>query len=154
MKSIYRILALFVAVQMAVYTGIQTASSTAIRENNKANLGPQAPEQNDTYLPLMYNDLRNQQIFGLEIWNAAAEIKSQKAQESGVHWVRYMAFNWAEIEPFRTNPPTYNWDAVDEKGLKNLNDYGLQTIGIIYHTPSWAEKIPGETCGVLQTVGG
>ena len=149
MKSVHRILGFFIAIQMAVYTGIQTVSSTSITENNLPNLGLQAPDQSDLFLPLLYNNLRNQHIFGLEIWNASAEIRVQKAEDSGAYWVRYMAFNWAEIEPYRTYPPTYHWETVDEAGLKYLNEHNLQTIGIIYHTPSWAEKIPGETCGPI-----
>jgi hypothetical protein len=105
----------------------------------------------DIYLPLIKNNARLQSIFGIEINNPDEDSLMEKAEESGAYWVRHLAFSWAEIEPTRTNPPTYNWSAVDETGLQNFKNKNLKTIGVVYHTPSWAQQISGEKCGPIAS---
>lgn len=106
-------------------------------------------EDKKIFLPIVKNGERDKTVFGMEIVTLN-EDRIKKAEESGTYWVRTIAFSWAKIEPIRKDPPEYNWDAVDENYLKELNKKGLKTIAIIYHTPTWAEKIPGETCGPIH----
>ncbi len=101
---------------------------------------------NDIFLPIVKNGDRAQTVFGMEIINPSNTTIMQKAEDTGAYWVRYLAFNWAEIESVRG---TYNWNAIDETALQNIKNKNLKTIGIIYHTPTWAQKISGKTCGPI-----
>jgi len=69
---------------------------------------------------------------------------------AGSRWVRILAFPWDQIEPVRTTPPTYNWAAVDAQSLINARAAGMETIAIVHFTPSWAQSIPGVSCGPIQ----
>jgi len=101
----------------------------------------------DIFLPFISS--HPQSLFGMEVINPSSLSIMQKAKDSGTYWVRYNAFNWADIEPIRTNPPTYNWSAVNETALRNITASDLRTIGLILKTPSWAQKIPGKACGPI-----
>jgi hypothetical protein len=118
---------------------IETVFSASV--NEQANV--------DIFLPLIKNGSRPQTVFGMEVINPSSSSIMQKAEDSGTYWVRYNAFNWADIEPTRTNPPTYNWNAVNETALRNIPASDLRTIGLILKTPSWAQKIPGKACGPI-----
>jgi hypothetical protein len=72
------------------------------------------------------------------------------AVAAGVYWLRFDVFRWDEIEPVRTNPPTYHWETVDEASLRNAAAGGLQVIAAIKSTPSWAQKVPGSFCGPVK----
>jgi hypothetical protein len=71
-----------------------------------------------------------------------------KAADSGAYWVRFNAFDWDKIEPIQNG--SYDWNTVDESGLKNLSGQGLQVIATIRFTPEWAQKIPGKYCGPIR----
>ena len=72
-----------------------------------------------------------------------------KAQSANVSMVRYASFSWKDIEPVRTNPPTYNWGTVNESGLLEIASKGFSVIGTIKYTPNWAQKYPGYSCGPI-----
>jgi len=72
------------------------------------------------------------------------------ALEAGVHWLRLAAFHWDQIEPVYTDPPTYRWDRVDEAGLRQAAEAGLEVIAIVQFTPEWAQQIPGVACGPIR----
>lgn|GEM_PF-1717482 len=72
------------------------------------------------------------------------------ARAAGVQWARLDAFNWADIEPVRTEPPTYHWETVDEESLVNATAARLETIAIVRHTPVWAQKVVGYACGPIK----
>jgi hypothetical protein len=73
-----------------------------------------------------------------------------QAVAADVHWIRFSAFRWNEIEPVRTTPPTYNWAEVDEASLLKAQENGLQVIAIVHYTPTWAQKYPGSACGPIK----
>lgn len=68
----------------------------------------------------------------------------------GLQWVRFDAFNWALIEPVRTEPPTYHWEAVDEQSLVNASAAHMELIAVVRHTPEWAQKVAGYACGPIK----
>jgi hypothetical protein len=72
------------------------------------------------------------------------------AAEAGLYWVRFDVFRWDEIEPVRTNPPTYHWETVDETSLLNAVASGLEVIAVIQYTPDWAQKVSGSYCGPVK----
>lgn len=73
-----------------------------------------------------------------------------QAVEAGVHWVRISAFLWDQIQPEDSEPPQYNWSAVDEESLKNISASGMETIAIVKFTPAWAQKVPGVACSTIK----
>ena len=101
--------------------------------------------EHNTYLPLIMTPIQLP-IFGAET-SRGGVYHIQKAQEANLYWLRYGVFNWNEIEPVRTDPPTYHWESVDENALLEASQRGLTVIAIIKYTPAWAQKIPGVACG-------
>lgn len=89
-------------------------------------------------------------VFGVQMSRIRESGGLSKALEAQVHWVRFGAFSWDKIEPVRTNPPTYHWGVVDETGLVNAANHGLETIAIIIRAPLWAQKYPGIACGPIK----
>jgi hypothetical protein len=73
-----------------------------------------------------------------------------QAVRAGAYWIRFGAFNWDEIQPLQTDPPQYNWAAVDELSLKNIAATGTQAIAIVRFAPPWAQKVPGAACGPIK----
>jgi len=109
-------------------------------------------ENKPIFLPLVINGEKVEQslpVYGTEIINPNNANTMQKAEEVGTYWVRYLAFNWSNIEPIRSDPPTYKWDVVNETALQNINNQNLSTLAIIYNTPTWAQKISGKTCSPI-----
>ena len=97
------------------------------------------------YLPLVIRD-RLRTPFGIEpIWISQGNYPN--IQSLKPYWLRYSAFNWNAIEPTLESPRRYNWNAVDEAGLKLVAGDPVNIIATIKYTPTWAQKIPGITCG-------
>ena len=88
-------------------------------------------------------------IFGVESKSLSPSPSVIKAVEAQARWMRYNAFSWEKIEPVRTEPPTYNWGQVEENRLQNAIASGLTIIATVKFTPSWAQKIPGKSCGPI-----
>jgi hypothetical protein len=105
------------------------------------------------YLPMVLNKyppppsvLGVQMVRGINNAGGLAQVL-----QAGVDWVRFGAFDWSEIEPVRTEPPTYDWSVVSEQGLLNAASSGLEVIAIVQFAPEWAQSIPGYACGpILQ----
>jgi len=111
----------------------------------------QSSEPVTTYLPLVSKEHPPPPpVFGVQMHTITEAGGLQQAVDAGVHWVRYSAFHWDRIEPSRTNPPTYDWDQVDETSLQNAYQDGLQVVAIVQFTPSWAQKYAGSYCGPIQ----
>lgn len=80
---------------------------------------------------------------GIEI-HAAADIPL--AAEAGAYWLRRNALVWAEIEP---EEGQRRWEAVAdlEQELQAAAARGLPLILIVRGVPSWAQALPGVSCG-------
>lgn len=103
------------------------------------------------YLPLLqHNYPPPPAIFGTQMKAIKDSHGLPYAVEAGIHWVRFSAFAWDEIEPVRTEPPTYHWEVVKEQSLSNAAANGLEVIAIIRFTPPWAQKYPDSYCGPIQ----
>lgn len=102
------------------------------------------------YLPLVYRAYPPPPpVFGVEMHVIGAAQGLSQAVDAGPHWVRSDFFHWDRIEPWRTNPPTYHWDVVDENSLRNASEHDLHVIATIKFTPAWAQKYPGSYCGPI-----
>jgi hypothetical protein len=89
-------------------------------------------------------------VFGTQVSPARLDKVKELLRGSDTYYVRVTAFNWNDIEPNRTNPPTYNWDAVKEFELASAGLNEMRIIGTIRFTPDWAWKIPGYACGPIS----
>lgn len=103
------------------------------------------------FLPLSYRDYPPPPPpFGVQM-NAVNEANGlTKAVEGGVYWVRLDAFDWDRIEPQRTIPASYDWQAVDEASLRSAYENGLTVLGVVRFAPEWAQKYPGSACGPID----
>ena len=89
-------------------------------------------------------------IFGVQMRAINETYGLSKAVDADVHWVRYQAFAWDEIELMRTDPPTYDWSAVDETSLRNAYENGMTVIATVQYAPAWAQKYAGSACGPIR----
>lgn len=89
-------------------------------------------------------------VFGTQMNRVGADQGLDLALQAGVYWLRLAAFPWDRIEPVRTDPPAYHWEVVDEAGLRQAAEAGLQVIAIVQFTPEWAQKVPGSACGPIR----
>lgn len=104
-----------------------------------------------TYLPLILRNYpASPSSVGTEMQEIVPSDGLSLAVGAGIRWVRFGAFAWDQIEPVRTEPPTYHWDVVDEVSLGNADANRLKVVAIIRFTPDWAQKAPGLYCGPIQ----
>jgi hypothetical protein len=89
-------------------------------------------------------------IFGMHLDEIATTSGLDLATQAGLHWVRFHTLEWDKIEPQRTDPPTYHWEAVDESGLREAARRGLEVIALVQFTPEWAQAVPGSFCGPVS----
>lgn len=149
MNIINRKIIIFLAVSISLLISNNTANISAIAKE---------PEQQPTntgttvFIPLTSNYYPKRiTIFGAQINSWVNPNIPKYASESGLFWARIDAFNWAEIEPSKTNPATYDWSKAKERPLKLASQYGMQVIALVQSTPTWAQKEPPYSCGpILQ----
>ena len=123
------------------------------KENDEASsFALQVTEPVTVYLPLVGRNFPPPPPqFGVQMYGINNSRGLTRAIESEVHWVRFAAFQWDEIEPVRTYPnPTYHWEVVDEDSLRNAADNGMEVISVIQFAPDWAQKYPGSYCGPIK----
>jgi hypothetical protein len=102
------------------------------------------------HLPFVTRDFRLiPPVFGVEFTQPINNADGlAQAVQAGVHWIRFGAFDWRNIEPVRTTPPTYNWSAVDEQSLVNAAANNAVLIATIRFAPPWAAS--GPACGPIR----
>jgi hypothetical protein len=137
--------AIFINPAQVIGSNSAKASSPAAAQ--KLETFPDTLAETKIYLPIIYQHYLYPTIFGAESSLSRSSIDAMV--QAGMHWVRYPAFSWAEIEPKRTTPPTYHWETVDEAALRRASDNGLSVVATVKFTPSWAQKIPGSSCGPI-----
>ena len=89
-------------------------------------------------------------IVGLQIHRITPEGGLAEAVNAGVTWVRFDTFRWNEIEPVRTDPPTYSWGRVRASNLINAQQNGMEVVAIVRGAANWALKTPGPICGPID----
>jgi hypothetical protein len=111
----------------------------------------QATDMFTVYLPLVMRVYPPPPLqFGVQMHKINESRGLNHLTETGNYWIRFRAFAWDEIEPQRTEPPTYDWNVVDEASLQSATDNGMEVIGIVQFTPDWAQKYPGVYCGPVK----
>jgi hypothetical protein len=103
------------------------------------------------HLPLVMNGFPPPPpAFGVQMGAITDPQGLAQAVDAGVYWVRFNAFNWDQIEPVRTEPPTYHWDLVDQISLSSAAANDMEVIAVIRFTPDWAQKVSGSYCGPIK----
>jgi hypothetical protein len=107
-----------------------------------------ASTENAAYLPLLARNYPlPPPIFGTEMKSISSQ-NAGLADDAGVNWLRFSAFDWDRIQP--TNTSAYDWQVVDEESLENAAAESLQIIATIKYTPEWAQKVNGSFCGPIK----
>lgn len=86
--------------------------------------------------------------FGVQVPDDVREQALAYATNLGARWARINLF-WREVEPERTDPPTYRWEGTDRR-LRRLAERGLRLIVTVRDNPSWAADT---LCGPLHAAG-
>lgn len=104
------------------------------------------------YLPIIQRGHPANSIFGVEIAeeldNPNVGGPAYNTKQIGAILVRHNGLKWASVEP---TPGARQWDSLLETRLLNARKYNLNPILIIRNTPTWAQAIPGQTCGRIKT---
>lgn len=90
-------------------------------------------------------------LFGIEMGGINDANGLQEAKGAGMRWVRYNAIRWDLVQSAGPETP-YDWSAISwsEAELIDARSAGLEPIVVIRGTPSWAQKIPGYSCGPIN----
>ena len=86
--------------------------------------------------------------FGVQVPDNLGEDALARLTSLGARWARVNLF-WRQVEPERTDPPTYRWEATDRR-LRRLAEGGLRLIVTVRDNPSWAADT---LCGPLRATG-
>lgn len=116
------------------------SSPTAVEQVTEAVPSPQAastPTQEPS----------TESMTGIHILNLSSPQEVSLLMDTQAGWTRFDNFHWDQIEPERMDPPAYQWDTVNEAGLRSAAENEINVIGMILFTPEWAQKVPGVACG-------
>jgi hypothetical protein len=101
------------------------------------------------FLPItmLRNNLTTQ--FGFDLGTTIYSGGVDKMTLAGASWTRKDAALWSAVQP--TSSSTFDWSALQglEADLLAAQDHGLHVILIVRGTPSWAQKVPGYSCGAI-----
>ncbi|MCS7003517.1 MAG: hypothetical protein NZ518_11765, partial [Dehalococcoidia bacterium] len=65
-------------------------------------------------------------VVGMWIKETNDDVFAQRLAESGAAWARTF-ITWAEVEPVRTDPPTYDWTATD-RAIRVLRQRNIEPL--------------------------
>jgi hypothetical protein len=103
------------------------------------------------YLPLLVKTSpRQASIFGTQVTPHKVNSVVDLMAQADLAWLRINAFNWDDIEPVRTEPPTYVWNDTIDFHLQKATENGLNIIATIRFAPSWAQRNPPAACGQIR----
>lgn len=152
MQKIFTLLTLLVSLSLM---GLSNLSRTGLNPSGTANNQPLQPEvplaENTVYLPLINKAKITPSLIGAEIhYSGLYPEMINKAKDANIKWARISAIKWIDIEPVRTNPPSYNWSAVNENHLIGVTNAGIKIMAIVRWAPQWAQKYPPYACGAIR----
>jgi hypothetical protein len=141
------------SVLLLLLTWLNPGTASGASPVYPSRFSPSAPilEAHPVYLPfIMAVYPVVSWTFGVETFALGNGNNLDKIQDLHAAWVRSTLFDWNQIEPVRTDPPTYAWDKVNATGLELAAEHGFKVIAIVKNTPSWAQKFPGVICGPIH----
>jgi hypothetical protein len=114
---------------------------------------PADDQNNDgsVFLPFVTHQRLLKTVFGIQMPTITDEYGLQQVLDAETYWVRRSHLAWSIVEQTEGE---YDWDqpviAELEEDLIRASASGLEVILVIHQTPSWAQKIPGYTCGPVK----
>lgn len=118
---------------------------------------PHNPDQYKVLLGLLGNEVRGGSrlappalsIFGGEINRGRVAATAALARDARLSWVRYNGILWSQVEAIQGQR---DWSrlAPVEAELKLLAEQGLTPLVVIRGTPTWAQAVPGSSCGPIR----
>jgi hypothetical protein len=99
------------------------------------------------HLPVLTREFPIEEtIFGIEAQQLTAEQGLTSIDQAGARWTRRNAVRWDLVEP---TPGSRNWFVLTglDAELVDSRNAGLEAILIVRSTPSWAQAVPGYSCG-------
>ena len=120
----------------------ESGASTAILANGTSTT--------TVFLPAVMRDYPPPPpVFGVEMSEISASHGVARAAEADVYWVRRNGIKWHEVE---ATQGVRDWTVLssfeDELELAHQND--LVSIVVVRGTPTWAQKVPGSSCGPIE----
>lgn len=99
-------------------------------------------------LPIIMNGFPVHTIFGMGM-NFTVPGGMNQMTAAGNDWIRNDIVSWSAIEPTKG---TRDWSSLAgmEAELFNAHQRGVEMVLIVSSTPTWAQKIPGTSCGPIQ----
>lgn len=90
--------------------------------------------------------------FGVSLARINPEQGLAQAVEAGVQVARHGIVRWKDVEPVRTEPPTYIWEtAWDlEQDIISARQAGIELTVLVLFTPPWAQQVAGYSCGSIR----
>jgi hypothetical protein len=150
MRKTLNALLFLLILSLVVMPGVGQASPLLPVSQDPGTTNPAQPDAIKVYLPLAHKARNTPNMIAAEIiYGGSDTYFTSKATAANIKWSRTSVINWKDIEPTRTNPPTYDWSKVNEASLKGLASSGIKTIAIVKYAPSWAQKYPGYSCGPI-----
>ncbi len=117
------------------------------------------PYQSDEFkvlLGLLGNEIRANSplarppsVFGVEINQGRGQNVISRMAEGGASWARFSGVTWDTIEPTRG---ARDWSKISrwENEVQRFSRNGIQPMAVVFGTPTWAQKVPGSTCGAVK----
>jgi len=100
------------------------------------------------YLPLVYNNPTT--VFGIEMGPITNNAGLELVDQANISWVRKNALLWSDVQS--TKEGGYDWTTQQdlEQHLINARRSNLEVVLVVRSTPSWAQLIPGKSCGPIK----
>lgn len=99
---------------------------------------PTHTPEGKTAIPTPFPTAEDIAIFGAEINDGRVEGVVEKAEDSGITWVRYNGLIWHEIQDEEDGE--YEWPEDVEEDLRLIQERGFEPLVIIRGTPEWAKS--------------
>jgi hypothetical protein len=150
MRKIINALLFLLILSLVATPGVGQARQSLPVAQGPDTTPPTQPDAVKIYLPFAQKAKNTPNLIAAEIiYGGSDTYYTSKATAANIKWSRTTVISWKDIEPTRTNPPTYNWSKVNEASLKGLSSAGIKTIAIVKYAPVWAQQTPGSGCGPI-----
>lgn len=90
-----------------------------------------------------------QSVFGVQISQGSVANTVDRLRDANISWVRYGNIFWSAIE---ATPGVRDWSqlALMEAEIQAISAAGATPIVIVAGTPTWAQQMPGKSCGPIR----
>jgi len=124
---------------------VETFALPSVSSNIESN-----PDLFNIFLPMIFNRFPMQTIFGAGMSLLDTGSGFEQMAQAGIYWTRAdTVVSWANVEPAEG---TRNWSALATlaQGWQTASSRGIEPIVVVRVTPSWAQQVPGYSCGPIK----